>query len=489
MIDVAVSTEIEMLEVAVIGAGTSGLVAARHLIHAGLRPTIFEAAKTIGGAWTPSSSSAVLKTPTQTDGATSNDHGVGSLTEHHPASKMWNGMSTNLSKYTCRFSDWPWPDDASTFPSVEEMHDYLTSYADAFLTTSHSSCNFQLECKVFNVEQTTTNDGNNYKVEWTDLNAHTTHSHDFAGVVVASGFFHTPRWPTFLTDRISSSGEEDSNNNVGSSIKPQLMHSSEYRTHQPFQNKNVAVIGSSFSALEIAADISKSAARVVNILPSIPWVLPRWIPTIQGSAMTILPADLALYQRTQPYPKEESISLTTEDCRKRHEYLQSLVGQKQRNSTLGQPINKDEPPFVAISDEYLDLVREDKIEVVHGRLVGVDEDGALQIDGSSESNVQSAINDICHVICCTGYRPQLHNFLSSDILSTLDYDPEDSFCPMTLAWDTLHPSLPNLGFVGMYRGPYVSREHLCSFISWFTITCTETYTLACRWALWSYRLG
>ena len=120
-----------------IGAGTSGLVAARHLIHAGLRPTIFEAAKTIGGAWTPSSSSAVLKPPTQTDGTTSKEHDVGSLTDHHhPASKMWNGMSTNLSKYTCRFSDWPWPDDASTFPSVEEMHDYLTSYADAFLTTS-----------------------------------------------------------------------------------------------------------------------------------------------------------------------------------------------------------------------------------------------------------------------------------------------------------------------------------------------------------------
>ena len=453
-----------------IGAGTSGLVAARHLIHAGLRPTIFEAAKTIGGAWTPSSSSAVLKPPRQTDGATSNEHDVGSLTDHHPASKMWNGMSTNLSKYTCRFSDWPWPDDASTFPSVEEMHDYLTSYADAFLSTSESSCNFQLECKVFNIEQTTTNDGNNYKVEWTDLNTHTTHSSNFGGLVVASGFFHTPRWPTFLTDRISNSGEEDSsNNNVGSSIKPQLMHSSEYRAHQSFQNKNVAVIGSSFSALEIAADISNSAARVVNVLPSVPWVLPRWIPTIQpekdedenngeGTTMNILPAGLALYQRTQPFPKEESISLTTEDCRKRHEYLQSLVGQKQRNSTLGEPINKDEPPFVAISDEYLDLVREDKIEVVHGRLVGVDEDGSLQIEGSSEDNLQSAINDVDRVIFCTGYRPKLHNFVSPNILSTLDYDPEDGFCPMTLAWDTLHPSLPNLGFVGMYRGPYVSVE-------------------------------
>jgi len=256
----------------------------------------------------------------------------------------------------------------------------------------------------------------------------------------------------------------------------QLMHSSEYRTNSMFKDKNVAVVGSSFSALEISADIAKTAAsRVVNISPSVPWVIPRWIPTIQPklkatdeyeekkssdesttTLLTILPADLVLYQRRQPYPKvPETTSLTPDDCRKRHEYIQSLVGLKQRNSTLGEPLNTNEPPMVAISDEYLDLLREDKIEVVHGRLVGINDDGTLQFDGNSGDNSTSELNGIDHVICCTGFTPKLHNFLSTDILSSIDYNQDDCFSPMTLAWDTLHPSLPNLSFCGMYRGPYM----------------------------------
>lgn len=512
---------------AVIGAGTSGLVAARHLIHAGLRPTIFEAAKTVGGAWTPSSSSSSASTTTTSPPQSPSDGGNHATTnsrladggQRHPG-KMWNGMSTNLSKYTCRFSDWPWPDDASTFPTVEEMHNYLESYADNFLSddaSSSPSCNFQLECKVFNVEQLgegfvsssqtgimQDNGSNNYKVEWTDLNTQTTHSRDFGGVVVATGFFHTPRWPSFLKNRVSTDnvGENNKNNNVGcsSSIKPQLMHSSEYTTHCPFKGKSVAVIGSSFSALEIASDIARSAARVVNVSPSIPWVLPRWIPTMQplqpkdapnndddhdskATTMTILPADLSLYQRKEPYPKiPETITLAAEDCRKRHRYLQSLVGHKQRHSPLGEPTNWDEPPFVAISDEYLDLVNEGKIEVVQGRLLGVGEDGTLQIGDAQNANENTGshsevLSDIDHIICCTGYTPQLHDFISSDILSKLDYNPDDGFSPMTLAWDALHPSLPGLSFCGMYRGPYMGilelQARLAAGVMSGTITLEE----------------
>ena len=443
-----------MLEVAVIGAGASGLVAARQLIHAGLHPTIFETSNAIGGAW--------------------NSKGTG---------KMWNGLHTNLSNYTCRFSDFPWPDGSSTFPSVDEMHDYLEGYSDEFLTSS--SCNFQLECKVFNVEQqsiSTAIQNANYKVEWTDLTTKTSHSRDFGGVVVASGFFNTPKWPAFVTK-----------NNK----QPQLMHSSEYRTNNIFKDKKIAVVGSSFSGLEVSANIAKTASRVVNIIPSIPWVIPRWIPTIQPTlkttdeyeeqkssdenlttSLTILPADLVLYQRTQPYPKvPETTSLTPDDCRKRHKYIQSLVGLKQHNSTLGEPLNMNEPPMVAINDEYLDLLREDKIEVVHGRLVGINDDGTLQIDASSGDNsTTSELNDIDHVLCCTGFMPQL-NFLSTDILSSIDYDQDDCFSPMTLAWDTLHPSLPNLSFCGMYRGPYMGvmemQARLAAGVMSGTITLEE----------------
>lgn len=296
-------------------------------------------------------------------------------------------------------------------------------------------------------------------------------------MVVATGFFHTPRWPSFLETRV---GDSDNGDAVGDDTKPRLMHSSEYTTSHPFRGRSVAVVGSSFSALEIASDIARSAARVVNVSPSVPWVLPRWIPTTQPSqsidsdsgtaastTMTILPVDLALYRRAEPYPKiPETISLTPEDCRKRHGYLRSLVGDnRQRNSPLGEPTNWDEPPLVAISDEYLDLVREGKIEVSRGRLVGIDEDGTLQIgsawtDGDNPRSHNEVLTGIDHVICCTGYTPQLGGFLSPDILSTLDYDADDSFSPMTLAWDTLHPSLPGLAFCGMYRGPYMGVMEL-----------------------------
>ena len=67
-----------MLEtVAVIGAGASGLVAARHLINAGLRPTIFEIAKNVGGAWTPSLSTNTIRSPPP-----------GGNNNQHPSSKM-----------------------------------------------------------------------------------------------------------------------------------------------------------------------------------------------------------------------------------------------------------------------------------------------------------------------------------------------------------------------------------------------------------------
>lgn len=439
-----------MIDVAIIGAGSAGLVAARHLISAGLRPVLFEAAKTIGGAWTLPSPAAI---------------------------KMWNGMRTNLSKHTCQFTDFPWPEDSSTFPTVEEMHDYLQSYSDTFLDTSGpSSCEFLMQCRVTNIEQLKNcntaaaaaaalspdneeEDEANYKVEWLDLTTQTTHCRDFGGVVIASGFFHTPCMPSFLKDNINSN--ED------------IIHSSQYRTHHQFKDKKVAVIGGSFSSLEIAADVSKSAARVVNILPSIPWVLPRWIykfhpPLLSSSesvgndakTITILPSDLALYQRTQTQPFQGEVTeLTPEMCQERHQFVQSLVGRKQRSSPLGEPTNWNEPTIVAISDEYLDLVNEEKIQVIKGRLVGIDydDDGRLQLDttGDDTAYYDHLLTDIDYVVCATGYKPNLHKFLSSEILSTLNYDQEDGMYPMTLAYETLHPSLPNLAFCGLYKGPYM----------------------------------
>jgi len=57
------------------------------------------------------------------------------------------------------------------------------------------------------------------------------------------------------------------------------------------------------------------------------------------------------------------------------------------------------------------------------------------------------------LILCTGYRPCL-DFFSKNILQQLSYRPDDLFCPIILHRTIFHPSLPNLAFIGMYRGPF-----------------------------------
>jgi len=67
------------------------------------------------------------------------------------------------------------------------------------------------------------------------------------------------------------------------------------------------------------------------------------------------------------------------------------------------------------------------------------------------TTINTTSDDI--LILCTGYRP-CFDFFSEDILEQLSYKPDDIFSPIILHRSIFHPSLPNLAFIGMYRGPF-----------------------------------
>lgn len=468
-----------MLEVAVIGAGAAGLAAGRHLLAQGIRCCIFEAASTVGGAWKSygdSSSSCGGGAHNNDDGAT--PASADTLPASYPSrsstsSAMWQGLYTNLSKHTCRFSDFPWPSETPTFPSSLDMDRYLTSYAEAYLAPE---C-FLYHCQVTRVaptsSATTTTtaasaavdpSSSGYRVEWTDLSSQTQHVKDFGGVVVATGFFSQPRFPPDVvpTEAMTSA---TSTNSI------HVLHAKDYNQHEDFQDEAVVVVGSSFSALEIAVDVSRSAKRVVSVMPYIPWVVPRYVPSQSGnddnkdngSSSYLLPVDLALYRRTSSCPSQESTRLTPKECRQRNEKMQQILGGRQLD-ILGEPHDFSCPPMVAISDDFLDLVADGTIEVVHGRLEQIDDATGVHVHvkvpeyDKATDDQQSRLHvlpDISKVICCTGYRPNLQDYMDESILEALEYDRDDSFAPMTLCWETVHPSLANLAFCGMYRGPYM----------------------------------
>eukprot|EP00271_Cylindrocystis_brebissonii_P006394 TRINITY_DN19170_c0_g1_i1.p1 TRINITY_DN19170_c0_g1~~TRINITY_DN19170_c0_g1_i1.p1 ORF type:complete len:903 (+),score=120.25 TRINITY_DN19170_c0_g1_i1:677-3385(+) len=84
--------------VAVIGAGVAGVAACKALTAVGHKVTVFETRPSLGGVWSHTYASTSLQTP----------------------------------RSAYRFSDWPWPDSASTHPSHTEVVQYLESYVEHF---------------------------------------------------------------------------------------------------------------------------------------------------------------------------------------------------------------------------------------------------------------------------------------------------------------------------------------------------------------------
>ncbi|KAL5572305.1 hypothetical protein UlMin_021902 [Ulmus minor] len=85
-------------KIGIIGAGVSGIAAAKQLAHH--NPIVFEATDSIGGVWKHCS---------------------------------YNSTKLQTARSDYEFSDFPWPDrENSTFPSHLEILDYLSSYANHF---------------------------------------------------------------------------------------------------------------------------------------------------------------------------------------------------------------------------------------------------------------------------------------------------------------------------------------------------------------------
>ena len=132
--------------VAVIGAGPSGLVAAKHALEAGFDVSVLEASEELGGQW----------------------HTVAAH------SGVWPGMHTNTSRAMTAFSDFPAPPEHPLHPAAEQIHAYLAAYADA----SGVADRIRYGVRVRDVRPRWTVDGE-----------------PFDAVVVASGRFGKPQLP------------------------------------------------------------------------------------------------------------------------------------------------------------------------------------------------------------------------------------------------------------------------------------------------------
>lgn len=372
--------------VAIVGAGPSGLAACKAALEEGLQPTIFEQGVGVGGVWRGDSG------------------------------KVWSSLRTNLSKWTCSFSDAPWPEAAEDFPGSADVVKYLEMFAMQYNLLEHVR---QQSC-VKNLDIVP----GGWRVTWEqmeDAGVRTT-SEVFNFVIVAAGIFSVPR-------SASVPGAE--------SFSGEWIHAGEYRKPVRFAQRRVLVIGAAFSGADIAADLAGTAASVTVATRRPLWYLPRYV----GGR----PIDHAFYSRAA---WERGRGATEEERnQKRHAFFASVVGALPPSIPTPNP-NQD-LPFVAITDTFVDVCKEGTVVV---------RDAVVSVSGPSVTFADGHKEDFDVVISATGYLPGLH--FIGELLKSVEFDPNDLLQPTILHECVWRPELPALAFVGMYRGPYFAAIEL-----------------------------
>lgn len=212
---------------------------------------------------------------------------------------------------------------------------------------------------------------------------------------------------------------------------------------------------------------SPQSQKVYHIHSRPFWTLPTYLPCeAPDDTVSFLPLDLAMYDlgRRPPGPIEYGLGpLSDEKIAKTNDYFRSLLGaeyERYGHSHESTPSAKPEsqPEWVAIGNDYAGFVRSGGVEPIMGRVTSIQPQsntGIASIEIESPSGSRT-LDDVATVVMATGFTPfDSLSFLPKEVLSSLEYDTTDPVLPLILdQGGTLRSEIPDIGFVGFYRGPY-----------------------------------
>lgn len=213
------------MRVAVIGAGPSGLAAARNLDRQGFDVVGFEVHDDVGGLWDIDS----------------------------PTSTMYETAHLISSKTTTAFAEFLMADDVAAYPHHGEVRDYFRAYAAHFDLYGM----FTFGCKVTAAVPDTNGWEVTSQAVGDDDDVHTTH---VDALVLATGTFHAPNMPSWP-----------------GAFDGRLQHASEYRSPAELRGQRVLVVGCGNSGADIAVDAVHHAATVDLSVRRGYWFVPKFL--------------------------------------------------------------------------------------------------------------------------------------------------------------------------------------------------------------------
>jgi thioredoxin reductase len=219
----------EAERVCIIGAGSSGIVAAQVLDARGIPFDCFEKGSYVGGNW-----------------RYENDNGM---------SSAYRSLHINTSRRVMAYRSLPMPDHLPDYPDHFQMAAYFEEFVDHF--GLREKIRFRTE--VLSVEPV---DG-----EWEVTVAGPGGERETAryrAVLVANGHHWDPRWP-----EPAFPGSED--------FEGEQLHAHHYREPDVLRDKRVVVLGLGNSATDIAVESSRIAARTFLSVRRGAYVIPKYM--------------------------------------------------------------------------------------------------------------------------------------------------------------------------------------------------------------------
>lgn len=227
--------------VCVIGAGPSGITAAKNLLDEGMDVMVYDYGKEVGGNWVFSEGSS---------------HSSVFETTHIISSKT-------LSQY----DDFPFPPEYPDYPSHQQLAAYFQNYAKHFNLYEHIQFDMMVEkCELDSDKKwkvTTTKNG-------------LTKSESFDSLAVCNGHHWKPRYPEYPGN-----------------YSGKMMHSHDVKRFSDFTDQRVLVIGGGNSACDVAVESCRFSKSTDISWRRGYWIVPKFIfgkpSDIVGGILRIMP--------------------------------------------------------------------------------------------------------------------------------------------------------------------------------------------------------
>lgn len=349
----------------IIGAGSSGIAAAKAFHLAGIPFDCFEQGSVVGGNW-----------------VYDNPNGV---------SACYESLEINTSCPRMAFSDFPMPADYPPYARHDQVAAYFEAYVDHFGFRDRIT----FHTKVTRVSQS--RDGR-WEIATEGPGGERRDTYD--AVLVANGHHWDARWP-----EPAYPGHFDG----------EQLHAHDYRSGEQLRGRDVVVVGSGNSALDIASEAGRVAHSAVLSQRRGEYVLRKF--TLGRASDQIAVPGWAPWWVTRARLR-----------------IGALTSGSMTRLGLPRPTHRPGESHPVQSETIRALLRSGAV-TARPAIARLDGDGVVFVDGSRHPA------DL--IVWATGYRVSFP-FLDASVLAARDND-------LPLWKRTIHPDLPGLFFIGLLQ--------------------------------------